>query len=296
MPKRFPYQHSPEDTLESAILVEGNVERLLLPLMIEKEAKTLRSAALCILEVGGAFGHRFAELIHFLGITTLVITDLDSVQTVEPPDNEGDEDEKEFEVPAEAEGQPPAKRYGKTCEPSEVDAVTANQTLIQWLPKKLSVAELLAASPDEKIEAIPDTEHAKVRIAYQTPTNVVWAQSQSLLCGRTLEVSFGLENASWCQETERKTLGLKLRGQIPDVAALATGLHKRVIGQYFDKTKFALGVLARKQDEWTVPRYIAEGLKWLESLVNLEAAQEIQATASVVPAEALTHPEPEANT
>jgi predicted ATP-dependent endonuclease of OLD family len=38
---------------DAAILVEGNVERLLLPEMIEKEALPLRSACLCILEVGG---------------------------------------------------------------------------------------------------------------------------------------------------------------------------------------------------------------------------------------------------
>ena len=203
-----------------------------------------------------------------------------------------DEEEKEFEVPAEEEGEPPAKRYGKTCEVGEPGAVTANQTLIQWLPKKLSIAELLAASPDDKIEAIPDTEHAKVRVAYQIPTNVTWAESQALLCGRTLEVSFGLENAAWCQDAECKSLGLKLRGQIPTAAALASGLHKRVVGNYFDKTKFALEVLARKQEEWAVPRYIAEGLKWLETVVNLETTQEIQATAAAVAAEAVANPGP----
>jgi len=38
---------------DAAVLVEGNVERLLLPMMIEKEAKSLRSVCLSILEVGG---------------------------------------------------------------------------------------------------------------------------------------------------------------------------------------------------------------------------------------------------
>ncbi len=55
---------------DAAILVEGNVERLLLPVMIRKSAKTLRSACLCVLEVGGAFGHRFQSLIEFLVSTT----------------------------------------------------------------------------------------------------------------------------------------------------------------------------------------------------------------------------------
>ena len=64
---------------DAALLVEGNVERLLMPLMVEKSAERLRSVCLCILEVGGAFAYRFRKLIEFLGIATLVVTDLDSV-------------------------------------------------------------------------------------------------------------------------------------------------------------------------------------------------------------------------
>jgi predicted ATP-dependent endonuclease of OLD family len=44
---------------DAAVLVEGNVERLLMPAMIETAAPRLRSSALTILEVGGAFAHRF---------------------------------------------------------------------------------------------------------------------------------------------------------------------------------------------------------------------------------------------
>ena len=261
---------------DAAILVEGNVERLLLPLMIEKEAKTLRSAALSILEVGGAFGHRFRELIRFLGITTLIITDLDSVAVVAAPADDAEQEEKEFEVPADGGGQA-TKKYGKTCEPTVPDAATANQTLIQWLPKKQSIAQLIAATDDEKVEPIPGTDHAKVPVAYQVATNVEWGGSNASLYGRTLEVSFGLENAAWCQDVDRQSLGLKLRGQVQSPADLATGLHKRVGGAYFDKTKFALGVLARSEAEWAVPRYIAEGLKWLESVVDLETEKEAEA-------------------
>lgn len=269
---------------DASILVEGNVERLLLPLMIEKEAKSLRSAALSILEVGGAFGHRFRELIRFLGITTLIITDLDSVTVVDAPTDEDDEQErKEFEIPAE-DGKEPIKKYGETCEPV-AGSVTANQTLIQWLPKKQTITELLAVAPEDKIEPIPGTDHAQVRIAYQVPTVVTWGGSQANLCGRTLEISFGLENAVWCQDVERRPLGLKLRGKIPDPATLATGLHKRVSGTYFDKTKFALGVLARPEEQWVVPRYIAEGLRWLESVVDLEAALEAKAAADAAKGE-----------
>lgn len=50
---------------DAAILVEGNVERLLTPLMIEKVAPELKTAYLTILEIGGAYGHRFQSLIEF---------------------------------------------------------------------------------------------------------------------------------------------------------------------------------------------------------------------------------------
>jgi len=119
---------------DAAILVEGNVERLLLPLMIEKVAKPLRSSCLCILEVGGAFGHRFQSLIEFLGLTTLIITDIDSVSLI-APQNEGqqpsevDDDEiEEFEVPSdevadidsENEGQQPSDATNSEIEEIEV--------------------------------------------------------------------------------------------------------------------------------------------------------------------------------
>jgi predicted ATP-dependent endonuclease of OLD family len=272
---------------DAAILVEGNVERLLMPLMIEKVASGLSAASLSILEVGGAFGHRFRELIRFLGISTLIITDLDSVELVANPAEDEEDDEKEFEVPSEEEGGEPVKKYGKTCEPLDEGAATANQTLIQWLPAKKTIQELLAAAENEKIEDIPDTDHARVRVAYQSRIEVTWQGISAEVCGRTLEVSFGLQNADWCQDAERKSLQLKLRGQIANPAALATGLHKRVIGQHFDKTKFALGVLARKEEQWQVPEYIEQGLKWLEEVVDLEVKEEVEAAAEAIAVEAV---------
>ncbi|WP_052700197.1 ATP-dependent nuclease [Methylocucumis oryzae] len=64
---------------DAAILVEGTVERLLMPTMIKKVTPELQSAYLTILELGGAYAHRFAELLDFIKLPTLVITDLDSV-------------------------------------------------------------------------------------------------------------------------------------------------------------------------------------------------------------------------
>lgn len=254
---------------DAAILVEGNVERLLLPVMIEKEAVSLRSACLSILEVGGAFGHRFKSLIEFLGLVALVITDLDSVKLIAAGEEDDDED-TEFDVPNVEADQPPAKKSGKACLPSEPAALTSNQTLIQWLPKKQTVAELLAATDTEKLCEAEDVNGFKVRVTYQIPTNVTWNDATASLCGRTLEEAFGLENAAWCQDAARRHVGLKIRGNPATPGDLASSLHKRVSGKSFDKTKFALGVLTEPSANWNVPLYIKDGLHWLESVVSLE--------------------------
>lgn len=70
---------------DKAILVEGTSERLMLPVMIEKRDKAdilgpqLRSQYMTIMEVGGAYAHKFLDLLNFLELQTLVVTDLDPV-------------------------------------------------------------------------------------------------------------------------------------------------------------------------------------------------------------------------
>lgn len=270
---------------DAAILVEGNVERLLLPIMIKKSANTLRSACLCILEVGGAFGHRFQSLIEFLGLTTLIITDIDSVALVVPEAGDevgNEEDVEEFEVPADLDATAEEgttlstdetitstpKKYGKACLPSEPEAATSNQTLIKWLPGKRTIEDLRNA--DDASKTLERADGYKVRVAYQTERPVTYNGVTETLCGRTLEEDFGLENPEWTQAEARKLLGLIVKGGPDSPTALAKGLHKNVSRKGFDKTKFALAVLTEDDATWNVPKYIHDGLVWLKNAVQLE--------------------------
>lgn len=69
---------------DKAILVEGLSERLMLPVVTEKfeaadpEANKLSTQYTSIIEVGGAYAHRFIDLLEFLELRTLIITDLDA--------------------------------------------------------------------------------------------------------------------------------------------------------------------------------------------------------------------------
>lgn len=287
---------------DAAVLVEGNVERLLLPQMIETAAPRLQSTYLTILEIGGAFGYRFKALIEFLGLTTLIITDLDSVfgppaaldagakapaaagdasaqRAEDAAVADADEDEDEDQ---EAAAQLPAEKPGKTCIAGHPGAATSNQTLLQWLPKYGTVAALWDATADEKTQARANDNDALVRVAYQCRTDVTWGGNTLSLAGRTLEEAFALQNLDWCQHKDRKPLQLRIaKNDEKDLRELAGRIHKRVQAKSFSKTDFALALLAEDPATWVVPEYIADGLRWLE--------------AEIAPPEPEPEPDDEAN-
>ncbi|MBR7986249.1 AAA family ATPase [Burkholderia cenocepacia] len=270
---------------DGAVLVEGNVERLLLPQMIANAAPRLQSTYLTVLEIGGAFGYRFKTLIEFLGLTTLIITDLDSVFGPLGQDGEGaapagqpaaaeavgedaqaagaeaeDIDDDEEDLPVAAE------KPGKACIAGHPGAATSNQTLLQWLPKCDTVAALWEATAEQKIQARTDDNDALVRVAYQCRTDVTWGEETLALAGRTLEEAFALENLEWCQDKNRKPLQLRIaKADEKSLTTLAERIHKRVQAKSFSKTDFALALLAEDPSSWSVPTYIAEGLNWLET-------------------------------
>lgn len=278
---------------DAAILVEGNVERILLPLMAEKISEKLNSSYLSILEVGGAYAFRFKNLIEFLGIPALVITDLDSVKIKVAAagaelddDDEEPSDEIEVEEPTGENGEVETKKYriGKTCRPNEPDCITSNQTLVKWLPQKTLISELLITEEEALIQKASEHTSATIYVAYQKAVEVEWGDEKLQVAGRTLEETFALENAKWCQEEDRKHLGLFFRTQPKSLNELADKIHKRVSSKSFNKTSFALGVLAEKPDTWNVPIYIQEGLTWLvkQLVVEVVPAAEIQTLESEV--------------
>jgi hypothetical protein len=70
---------------DKAVLLEGSSERLLLPVIIgkleeeEPDTPKLSSQYMTVMEVGGAYAHIFFELLDFLELRCLIITDLDPV-------------------------------------------------------------------------------------------------------------------------------------------------------------------------------------------------------------------------
>jgi len=125
---------------DKAILIEGTAERLLLPVIVEKleniepETPKLSSQYITTMEVGGAYAHIFLDLLDFLELRTLIITDLDSVVAA----------------------------GGETCA-VHLGAATSNACLNAWFADgDHSLPALLAKGEAAKIRGLK-------RVAYQTP-------------------------------------------------------------------------------------------------------------------------------
>jgi predicted ATP-dependent endonuclease of OLD family len=212
---------------DAAILVEGAAEKLLMPSMIEMSANRLRSIYLTVLEVGGAYAHRFEGLLAFLRIPYLVITDLDSV------------------VPS---GHP------KACRADVSGARTSNASLKKFSGKE-KVSDLLAMTETEKADKAKDRF-----VAFEMAVLVEEKNVQFAMIPRTLEEAIAYENFALLR-TEKLSVGIQISGALPDVYQ---DIYDRIRSDDFKKTDFAMSLLA-SNETWNVPTYIAEGLRWLET-------------------------------
>ncbi len=215
---------------DAAILVEGTVEKLLLPRMIEKSTPLLRQSYITTLEVGGAYAHRFTGLLEFLSIPYLVITDIDSV---------------------EPEGQ------HKACRVDTEGAMTSNSSLKQFFGVS-SIAELIGLQREKKDQK----EHNRF-IAFQTALDVKHNGSSEKMLGRTMEEAFIYQNLDMYRRRE-----MELDIEIPQcLEKTYQAVYKFVNSGALKKTDFALYVLG-SDAQWTVPEYISEGLGWLKDHLN----------------------------
>lgn len=212
---------------DAAILVEGAVEKLLMAAMIESAAKRLRTTYLTILEVGGAYAHRFEGLLSFLHIPYLVITDLDSVMPT---------------------------GHQSACRADVVGALTSNASL-KKLCGKSTVADLIALATADKQHTVKDR-----CIAFQIDVLVTDGTVKATLRPRTLEEAIVYENFGLLRSGT-----LSIGPPLPELLNDAyQSVYERIKSDSFKKTDFAMDILACAE-EWIVPGYIAEGLRWLET-------------------------------
>lgn len=170
---------------DKAVLVEGLSERLLLPVIIAKlevaepAGPKLSSQYTTVMEVGGAYAHLFFDLLDFLELRSLIITDLDAVE----------------------------KPGGKACAVHQ-GAASSNACLKAWFSNDdpFTLAGLVAKTDPDKVKG-------RNRIAYQCP------ELADGPCGRTFEDAFILANAALfgLTGTTREALELEARSNASEL-------------------------------------------------------------------------------
>jgi len=221
---------------DAVILVEGSAERMLVPHFIRNEYSDLVPAYISLLEIGGRHAHRLQPLIEDLGIITLIITDLDSM---DPEDN------RRAVQPKQARGYE-----------------TGNDTLKKWLPKKKSIDELLSLKSEHKI-----SENGQVRVAYQATIK----SGKESFNPYTFEDALVLGNQSTFKEIKGTGLTKKIHTLLNEPNGqddISEKLYE-IIKNTKEKGKFALDLLFLEDPkELKAPDYIKKGLEWLQKKIR----------------------------
>lgn len=216
---------------DAVILVEGPVERMLIPHFIKKHYEKLNSCYISILEIGGSHAQTLRPLIEQLGIVTLIITDLDSV--------------------LEKKVQPEKKKNYKT----------GNDVLKSWIPEITDLDKLLDLPLKSK-----ENKDFPILVAYQTPIKV---NDKIEVYPYTFEDSLVMENKEAFKKIkDSKGLLKKMvdAASETDINKSAKQMFDTITDDGAKKAEFALELLYfQDPNNIAVPNYIKEGLNWLEN-------------------------------
>lgn len=224
---------------DKTILIEGDTERILLSAMMKKldyknrrkrDYVPLLSQNISVVEVG-AYAQVFSMFLGFLGIKTLIITDLDC---------------------AKGTGHPKKCRYS--------ESETTTNSSIKYFIKKDKPQELTKLGADQMTFNFVEPSWVSdssglLRMAFQKEEKGYQA--------RSFEDAFLSINLQYIVDNKDSFSGLKNREKITSTTTDYYDLAENCIDS---KTSFALDILMYSGDDyakWNIPLYIKEGLEWL---------------------------------
>jgi len=234
---------------DKLIFIEGDTERILLPVMMKKldsEKKEdpnyipLLTQHISIVEVG-AYSKVFDKFLDFLDIRSLIITDLDSVKK--------EQIVKDGVPQTNDDGSP--KMSKAKAHRVEGATLTSNASITHFLPDK-DFNTIRDLNFDDKIVRTDE-----LCIVYQTEEDGYHA--------RSFEDSFIHINRQFLKDNKEEFNSLKRDEDIDDDTMDAYDIADNCIKK---KTLFATDVLYFSGDDlenWKTPNYIKNGLLWLSN-------------------------------
>lgn len=226
-----------------AILIEGDTERMLLSAMMKKldaekagvtKYEPLLSQNISVIEVG-AYSHVFAIFLGFLGIKTLIITDLDCAKL-------GDN--------------------GRKYKCRFTDGTTTTNASIKHFTQLDKLNEIVGLSA-KPITFSYDSAAAKWNADSDGQLRLLFQIEEDGYQARSFEDAFIKNNLQFIIDNKDNFISLKNKSILeitpPDYYDIAAQCIE-------SKTSFALDVLLYggvNNESWTTPLYIKEGLEWL---------------------------------
>jgi predicted ATP-dependent endonuclease of OLD family len=231
---------------DKAVLIEGDTERILIPTFMRKvdleEENRLRAEAkkdvflpllsqnISIIEVG-AYSQIFEKFIEFLGIKSLILTDIDAIKVIKQNDKGQD--------------------VWGAC-PVNEGVKTSNSAINHFL-KDTFWDDLKVLAEEKRVIVIGSST---VCICYQQIENSYHA--------RSFEDAFIHLNREFIKNQKATFQGLKNIDDFDDDEISAYNLADSCIKK---KTHFALDILYHSDKNftnWNIPAYIRNGLLWLK--------------------------------
>jgi len=234
---------------DGAIFVEGQAERILIPHFIRHHFSDLWRRYISLIDLGGSNAPRFEPLIKALGLTSLVITDLDAGLPTEVQTEKGGT----------------TTRIKKTKPKLGDGQVTTNPTLKTWHPKLTQIDELVSLGESGHNTSF-ENEY-DLYISYQKavadPTN----EDGEKLIPRTFEDALVYANFAVLEDISGSSTTNKISKLVK--SELSGGTLESELFEIVDsaeKAAFAIDCLVGIEDGATLspPPYIAAGLRWLQ--------------------------------
>ncbi len=232
---------------DKAVLIEGDTERILIPTFMRKvdleEASRLKaeykkdtflpllSQNISIIEVG-AYSQIFEKFIEFLGIKSLIITDIDSKGDIGNKDKDGNPIIEACSV--------------------ENGIATSNSALLYFLEN----------TPWEELKNLTLEKRTK-KIGSSTLC-LCYQQKENAYHARSFEDAFINLNREFLKGNKATFQGIKNASDFDDDTKKPYELAGSCIKK---KTHFALDIIFHSDKDfsnWNIPAYIKNGLLWLK--------------------------------
>lgn len=252
---------------DKAIFIEGDTERILLPAMMKKldqedendETIPMLSQNISIIETG-AHSHIFEIFIDFIGIKSLIITDIDSNGEWSETDANGN-----------------IKNKKGACQVDSEYALGTSNSAIKFFLKQMNWEEI-KNSPIEKRKLSKKENEEKKLTWTQDPNGhilICYQTKESKYHARSFEDSFFHINKDFITDEEQPLDSLTTKW-VKKFRNDEIKVYECVEKAVNSKPTLAMEILLNSKEleiegkeslqysNWKTPQYIKEGLKWLK--------------------------------